>query len=64
MPRSARLRSFPLAGPTGPLELVCVATSASEPKQLVLLAGADHFFAGQLEPMQQALFGWLKEQLP
>ena len=38
--------------------------AASEPKRLVLLAGADHFFAGQLEPMQQALFGRLKEQLP
>jgi alpha/beta superfamily hydrolase len=43
--------------------LARVTASAAEPKQLVLLPGADHFFAGQLEPMQQALSGWLKEQL-
>jgi len=45
-------------------QLAQVAGSAAEPKRLVLLPGADHFFAGQLEPMQQALAGWLKEQLP
>jgi hypothetical protein len=39
-----------------------VAASAAEPKRLVLLPGADHFFSGQLEPMQQTLAGWLKEQ--
>jgi alpha/beta superfamily hydrolase len=37
--------------------------SAAEPKRLLLIAGADHFFTGQLEPMQSALTGWLKEQL-
>jgi alpha/beta superfamily hydrolase len=41
-----------------------VAGSAAEPKRLVLLPGADHFFTGQLNPMQHALSGWLKEQLP
>ena len=41
-----------------------VAATAAEPKKLVLLPGADHFFAGQLEAMQNALAGWLKEQLP
>jgi hypothetical protein len=41
-----------------------VAGSAAEPKRLVHVPGADHFFTGQLEPMQQALAGWLKEQLP
>jgi alpha/beta superfamily hydrolase len=45
-------------------ELTEVATSAAEPKRLVLLPHADHFFTGQLEPMQSALNGWLKEQLP
>jgi alpha/beta superfamily hydrolase len=40
-----------------------VVDSAAEPKTTVLLSGADHFFAGQLEPMQAALSGWLKEQL-
>jgi alpha/beta superfamily hydrolase len=44
-------------------QLTQVAASASEPKKLVLLPRADHFFTGQLEPLQQALAGWLKEQL-
>jgi alpha/beta superfamily hydrolase len=44
-------------------ELARVAADAAEPKRLMLLPGADHFFTGQLEPMQQALSGWLKEQL-
>jgi alpha/beta superfamily hydrolase len=38
-----------------------VAATAAEPKKFVLLPGADHFFAGQLETMQKALVGWLKE---
>jgi len=46
-----------------PAHLAQVAESASEPKQLVLLPRADHFFTGELEPMQSALTGWLKEQL-
>jgi alpha/beta superfamily hydrolase len=44
-------------------DLARLIASAAEPKQLMLLPGADHFFAGQLESMQQALSGWLKEQL-
>src|SRR5208283_2327734 len=32
-------------------QLAQVAASASDPKQLVLIPGADHFFAGRLEPM-------------
>ncbi len=36
---------------------------AAPPKNLVLLPGADHFFATQLEAMQGALASWLKEQL-
>ncbi len=39
------------------------AASAAGPKQLVLVPGADHFFTGQLRPMQQALAVWLKEQI-
>ena len=45
-------------------QLVRVAASSAEPRRLVLLPGADHFFTGQLEPMQQAFAGWLKEQMP
>jgi len=35
--------------------------SASEPKSLVLIPGADHFFTGHLKAMQHALASWLKE---
>jgi uncharacterized protein len=45
-------------------QLTHVAASAAEPKRLILIPGADHFFTDQLEPMQRALAGWLKEQLP
>jgi alpha/beta superfamily hydrolase len=45
------------------VDLRQVAATAAEPKKLVLLPGADHFFAGQLEAMQYALANWLKEQI-
>jgi alpha/beta superfamily hydrolase len=45
------------------VDLRQVATITAEPKKLVLLPGADHFFAGQLEAMQYALANWLKEQI-
>jgi hypothetical protein len=44
-------------------QLAQVAESAAPPRQLLLIPGGDHFFHNQLEPMQQALSGWLKEQL-
>jgi hypothetical protein len=44
-------------------QLAQAVAAAAEPKQLVLIPRADHFFTGQLEPMQQALTCWLKEQL-
>lgn len=44
-------------------ELARVVADATQPKQMVLIPGADHFFAGQLDAMQQALAGWLKEQV-
>ncbi len=44
-------------------QLTKVAASAAEPKRLILIPGADHFFTDQLEAMQHALAGWLKEQL-
>jgi uncharacterized protein len=46
-----------------PDQLEQVVASAAEPKQLMLLSGADHFFAGNLEPMQNAIASWVKEQL-
>lgn len=44
-------------------QLAHVVDSAAGPKRLLFIPGADHFFTGHLEPMQQALGGWLKEQL-
>jgi alpha/beta superfamily hydrolase len=40
-----------------------VVDSAADPKQMVLLPGADHFFTGHLAAMQSSLTGWLTEQL-
>jgi alpha/beta superfamily hydrolase len=45
-------------------QLAQVADSAAQPKRLILIPGADHFFTDQLQAMQRALAGWLKEQLP
>ena len=44
-------------------QLTEVVASAAKPRQLILLQGADHFFTGQLESMQEAITSWLKEQL-
>jgi uncharacterized protein len=35
-----------------------------EPKRLVIVEGADHFFEGKLPQMAAALDGWLKERHP
>jgi len=49
--------------PFAPTEaLARVISAAAAPKRQVLFAGADHFFTGQLEPMQSTLAGWMKEQ--
>jgi alpha/beta superfamily hydrolase len=45
-------------------QLRSVADAAPEPKQLALIHGADHFFAGHLEAMQTTLGQWLKETFP
>ena len=44
-------------------DLQRVAATTAEPKKLVLLPGADHFFAGQLQAMQNTIASWLKEQV-
>lgn len=44
-------------------DLQLVADAAVEPKSLVLIPGADHFFTGRLHAMQDALAHWLKEHL-
>jgi alpha/beta superfamily hydrolase len=40
-------------------ELVRIVESAAEPASLVIVPEADHFFAGKLEQMQDALRRWL-----
>jgi alpha/beta superfamily hydrolase len=49
-------------GPVAQLKQITAA--AAEPKRLVLIPGADHFFTHHIEPMQQSLARWIKEQLP
>ncbi len=41
-----------------------VANAASEPKTLVLIPGAEHFFTGRLPEMQAALGNWLNTTFP
>ena len=43
-------------------DLEAIAEASADPKQLVLVRGADHFFAGHLNSMQTELVSWLKEQ--
>ncbi|MDQ1693136.1 MAG: uncharacterized protein QOH85_671 [Acidobacteriaceae bacterium] len=40
-------------------ELERVVASAAQPATLVLISGADHFFAGKLDQMQHAMHAWL-----
>lgn len=46
--------------PAGQLQQLVAA--AAEPKRLVLVRGADHFFSGRIHAMQEALATWLREQ--
>jgi alpha/beta superfamily hydrolase len=46
-------------GPRTAIE--AVVAGAAPPAKLILIDGADHFFAGKLEQMQQALGAWLEE---
>ena len=48
----------------GPVEeLERVVAHAAEPKKLVVVPNADHFFEGQLPAMRQAIEQWMGEQL-
>jgi len=37
--------------------------SLPEPKKLVLIEGADHFFEGRLRELRDAIEAWVKEGL-
>jgi uncharacterized protein len=48
----------------GPVEEVeKVVERAADPKKLVIVPNADHFFEGQLPVMRTAIESWMKEQL-
>jgi len=38
-----------------------IVAAAADPKRLILIPGADHFFTHHLEPMQQSLARWIRE---
>ena len=48
-------------GPRAKLEALLV--SALEPKKLVLIEGADHFFEGRLRELREAIETWVKSAL-
>jgi uncharacterized protein len=49
-------------GPQAAVE--AVVAGAAPPAELVLVPGADHFFAGKLEQMQLALSAWIENHFP
>ena len=52
------------ADPYGPQdELRKIVSAAAEPKKLILIEGAGHFFEGKLSEMQAAITGWLRSTL-
>jgi len=48
-------------GPRARLEALMV--SVSEPKKLVLIEGADHFFEGRLRELRETIESWVREAL-
>jgi alpha/beta superfamily hydrolase len=46
-------------GPRAKLE--ALVASAAEPKKLVVIEGADHFFEGRLRELRDAIEGWVRE---
>jgi len=48
----------------GPVtELEQIVARAAEPKKLVIVPNADHFFEGQLPAMREAIETWVREQI-
>jgi hypothetical protein len=48
-------------GPRAKLE--ALVASLPEPKKLVLIEGADHFFEGRLRELREAIEIWVKETI-
>jgi uncharacterized protein len=42
------------------LKLEALVAAAAEPKQLVLIEGADHFFEGRLRELRETIEGWVR----
>jgi hypothetical protein len=49
-------------GPRAKIE--ALVNALPQPKKLVVISAADHFFEGRLKEMREAMEGWLKETLP
>jgi alpha/beta superfamily hydrolase len=48
-------------GPRAKLE--ALVASAAEPKKLVLIEGADHFFEGRLRELRETIEGWVRQEV-
>ena len=48
-------------GPRAKLE--ALVASVPEPKKLVVIEGADHFFEGRLRELREAIEGWVQEAI-
>jgi uncharacterized protein len=48
-------------GPRAKLETLVA--SAAEPKKLVLIEGADHFFEGRLRELRETIEGWVRQEI-
>lgn len=50
--------------PFGPrAQLEALVASVAEPKKLVIIEGADHFFEGRLRELRETIEGWVNETL-
>jgi uncharacterized protein len=50
--------------PFGPrMQLEALVASVADPKKLVLIEGADHFFEGRLRELRETIEVWVKEAL-
>jgi alpha/beta superfamily hydrolase len=48
-------------GPRAKLE--ALVTSAAEPKKLIVIDGADHFFEGRLRELRETIEGWVRQEI-
>jgi hypothetical protein len=45
------------------VQLEEMARMAADPKKLVIIESADHFFEGRLKEMREAIEGWVRETI-